>query len=268
MNAHEWRARDAQEEVLLENGPRSGESIVFLHGGNAARWMWGGQVAGLPGRHLLTPDLPGYGERAGEDWPGTAAVTDDVARTIRSHGIDGRAHVVGLSLGGHVALHLLQRAPDVVRSCIVTGVAAGGLTPLERCVITPQLPLWRRRWYWTLQARLFFIPREDRARFVASGVAASDATNRRMFAEVASGTMPSGPFTYGGPLLVVAGQREPRSVRDAFALIRGALPQASTWIAPRMHHRWNAQDPGLFNRMVATFVDTGAWPAAEGGSAG
>lgn len=244
----------------IEHGPGAGESILFLHGGNTARWMWGGQVEGLPGRHLITPDLPGYGSRAGEDWPGMPVVADDVATTIRRHALGGRAHVVGLSLGGHVALHLLHRSPELVRSCIVTGVAATGLTRLERRLIAPQLPLWRSRRYWTLQARLFRIPPEDRPRFIASAAAASERTNRRVFAEIVDGSMPRGPFTYDGPLLVVAGQRESRSVRDAFVTLRAALPQTRTWIAPSMHHPWNAEDPELFSSMVATFVDTGEWP--------
>lgn len=246
----------------LEHGPRRGASIVFLHGGNTASWMWRGQVQGLPDRHILTPDLPGYGTRAATDWPGLAAVADDVAATIRSRAIEGTAHVVGLSLGGHVALHLMQRHPELVRSCVVTGVAADGFSRLERALIPPQVPLWRHRWYWNLQSVLFRIPADERREFVDVAVAPSAATNRAMCDEIARGSMPRGPFAYRGPLLVVAGEREQRSVRDAFGLIARALPQAQTWIAPRMHHPWNAEDPELFTRMVQTFVDSGRWADA------
>ncbi len=37
------------------------ETIVFLHGGNVASWMWGQQVPAFPDYRVLVPDLPGFG---------------------------------------------------------------------------------------------------------------------------------------------------------------------------------------------------------------
>ena len=42
----------------LEHGPREGETIVMLHGGNMAGWTWDLQVQAMPERHILTPRLP------------------------------------------------------------------------------------------------------------------------------------------------------------------------------------------------------------------
>lgn len=44
--------------------------VVLLHGGNVANWMWEPQLSAFEDRTVLTPDLPGFGERVGEDWPG------------------------------------------------------------------------------------------------------------------------------------------------------------------------------------------------------
>ncbi|MFB7251169.1 alpha/beta fold hydrolase [Microbacterium sp. NPDC056234] len=53
-----------------EHGDRTGETIILLHGGNIANWMWAPQVERLAGRHLLTPDVVGFGARSAEHWPG------------------------------------------------------------------------------------------------------------------------------------------------------------------------------------------------------
>jgi pimeloyl-ACP methyl ester carboxylesterase len=243
-----------------EYGPRTGETMIFLHGGNMGGWMWGGQVELLPGRHLLTPDLPGYGQRGSTVWPGLVAAADDTARTIRERAVGGRAHVVGMSLGGHVALHLLQRHPELVRSCSVTGVAAVGLGPAEERAIRLTVPLWHRRWFWNLQSYAFRIPGESRRDFVDYASGPSPLTNQRMFAELAAGSMPQGRIGYDGPFLATAGEREARSVEQAFPALKAALPQTQTWIAPMMHHPWNAEDPELFTRMVTAVADTGRWP--------
>ena len=73
---------DAHTFRTVEHGPRTGETIVFLHGANAAGWTWLAQVDQLPERHLLTPDLPGFAGRAGENWPGVAGAADDIAGLI------------------------------------------------------------------------------------------------------------------------------------------------------------------------------------------
>lgn len=243
----------------IEHGPRSGESVLFLHGGNVAGWTWQPQVERLPGRHLLTPDLPGYGTRADVDFPGLAGAADDLADLIRARAVDGRAHLVGLSLGGFVAVQLARRHPELVRSALVSGVALAGYSPLVRRLVAPQVGLWRRRWYWAAQAPLFGIPAEDRELFVSTATAPSAATNRRMFEEVARGDVPE-RFDFDGPLLAVSGQREMAAVRRAFAPLRTVAPQLQTWTAPGMHHPWNAQDPDLFTQMTTQFADTGSWP--------
>ncbi len=235
----------------------------MLHGNNAGGWMWGPQIERLPDRHVLTPDLPALGERYGRPWPGIHGAADDIAEIIREHAIGGSAHVVGLSLGGFVAVHLVHKYPQLVRSCMITGVALTGLTPLERILIPPQIPLWGKRWYWRAQAAAFGVPADGRALYVETAVRVAPDTNRRIFREIAESAIPSEPFAYPGPMLAVAGEKEQRSVRDSFAALRQALPQLQTWVAPGMHHPWNIEDPDLFTAVFRTFADTGEWKAAD-----
>lgn len=244
----------------LEHGPREGESIVFLHGGSMAGWTWAPQVEGLPGRHLLTPDLPGFGAKAGQAWPGAAGAADSVAELIREHAIGGRAHLVGLSTGGYVAAELVERHPDLVRSCLISGSALAGYSRLETLVVKAQLPFWTARWYWGALASAFGVPAADRPLFADTATAPSPATNRALVENCCTGILDGMRFDYPGPVLAVAAERDVPSVRRAFAPLRARLPQLQTWIAPKVHHAWSSENPELFNEMVAGFVDTGSWP--------
>lgn len=246
----------------LEHGPRTGETIVFLHGGNVGGWTWQPQVELLPDRHLLTPDLPGYCSRAGERWPGFTGAADDVAELIRGRAVGGRAHVVGLSLGGFVATHLAWRHPELVRSVTISGVALAGYSGVERRIARMQLPLWRRRWYWAAQVPLFGIPKAERGAFVDVATAPSADTNARMLTEVTERGLPDVPCPYRGAFLAVSGGRESKSIRRGFAPLCERAPQLQTWVAPGMHHPWSQQDPELFTRMVLAIADDGVWPPA------
>ena len=49
-----------------ESGPEDAKTIVFLHGGGAAGWMWREEVKALQSSyHCLLPDLPEQGRGVG-----------------------------------------------------------------------------------------------------------------------------------------------------------------------------------------------------------
>ncbi|MBC7441563.1 MAG: alpha/beta hydrolase [Ramlibacter sp.] len=251
----------------LEHGADadSPETIMFLHGGTVAAWSWEPQVAGLADRHLLTPDLPGFGDRAAEVWVSLEQTADDVAALITEHGREGRVHLVGLSLGGLVAVHVMARHPGLLRSCLISGAPLGGVHGPARVLNSLQLPLWDRRWYWRAQAKAFGLPRDSVDLFVEDGLRIRADNARRVFDDVNRGGAPEGLRDYRGPLLAVAGERESRLVRDSFPLLLSRMPQTLTWIAPGMHHVWSIENVDLFTGMVRGWVDGGSTPSATAG---
>jgi pimeloyl-ACP methyl ester carboxylesterase len=96
-------------------------TIVLLHGFFACHLEWEYVVPHLSKYHLLVPDLPGHsGSR--QIQPLTLALAaDKTADVIRNHARNGRAHVVGLSLGGFVAMELTRRHPHLVLSAFASG---------------------------------------------------------------------------------------------------------------------------------------------------
>ena len=112
------RPETRQESATAESGTGT---VVFLHGGNVANWMWESQVRALPDFQVLTPNLPGFGTRTDEQWDSLEATADDVAAFITEHAEAGPVHLVGLSLGAVVALHVVARHPELASSLLVSG---------------------------------------------------------------------------------------------------------------------------------------------------
>ncbi|HYH94012.1 MAG TPA: alpha/beta hydrolase [Candidatus Saccharimonadales bacterium] len=107
--------------------PSSGDgrapAIVFAHGTRLTRAMWTPQVAQLGDEfRVLTLDLPGHGTMADELFT-MAGAADHVAAVIRE-AIGGPAVVVGLSLGGYVAMATAERHPSLVRGLVLSGATA------------------------------------------------------------------------------------------------------------------------------------------------
>ncbi len=94
-----------------------GEPVVFVHGSWSDHHAWDALVGELPeGRRLVRYDRRGHG--GSECPPGQGYVAEDVAdlaALIEELGA-GAAHLVGNSLGAHIALRTATDRPDLVRS--------------------------------------------------------------------------------------------------------------------------------------------------------
>jgi pimeloyl-ACP methyl ester carboxylesterase len=110
------------------NNPDRFPTIVFLHGTRLTGGQWAVQVAALEGEfRCMAPDLLGHGVAA--DRPFTLAeAAQAVAETLEKEAA-GPAIIVGLSLGGYVAMDIGARWPERVAGLVLAGATAEPVGP-------------------------------------------------------------------------------------------------------------------------------------------
>ena len=119
----------AEAPGVIVAGPVGTPAIVFVHGTRLTRTMWAAQQAELSGEfRTIAIDLPAHGARAAEPFTLEGAA-DVLATAIRDHATDARAVVVGLSLGGYVAMALAARDPAPIRGLVLSGATAEPVGP-------------------------------------------------------------------------------------------------------------------------------------------
>jgi pimeloyl-ACP methyl ester carboxylesterase len=259
----------------------SGQPLLFIHEFAGDHRSWEPQVRyfsasyrcityaarGYPPSDVPT-DPDGYSQ--------DRAVGDAIA-VLDGVGVQ-RAHVVGLSMGGFAALHLLMRHPDRVRSAVLAGVGYGAHPDRQAAFRAESEAIAAAfeaegasqvaRRYAVGPARVQFQNKNPRgwaefAAVLAEHSALGAALTMR-------GVQAARPSLYAlrdelaaitAPVLILAGDEDEGCLEPALMLKR-TIPSSGLAVLPQTGHTANLEDPGLFNATVDRFLalaERGGW---------
>ncbi len=262
------------ETIFTESAPRiaadclgAGEVVLFLHGIGGNRTNWRDQLPAFA-RHYqaVAWDARGYGLSEGYDGALEFADFSTDLERLLDHLQAERAHLVGLSMGGRIAVHFYFRWPDRVASLTLadthTGFAA--LSPAQRkeYVDSRLTPLRAGKTV------------ADIAPVVAGKLLGPDATpevRARLEASIASLRqdcyMKSVAATveqdsvgdYGAidvPTHVMVGEHDPLTTPAICRELADQVAGAAYTIIPRAGHLSNMENPAVFNEKALAFIDS------------
>ena len=235
-------------------------SIVFLHGGGLSGRMWQPVIERLPDFHCLAPDLPEHGQNRHLRPFTLEDAAQRIAGLIRQQVPGGRAHVVGLSLGGAVALTLARIDPEVTGRLIVSGTTA---TLSKFLASVSEMSLFLLRFYKpeTLvraTVKQMRIPAEYEPMFADDlRHSSSEAFNRTLITALRAQRLPE---TLTSPLLVLVGEYETMPAKQAARRLARTYALASGRLVPGVGHVWALEDPELFAETTRAWVLGSALP--------
>ncbi|UNI16112.1 hypothetical protein JDV02_002581 [Purpureocillium takamizusanense] len=243
------------------------DTIVLLHGLGSSHCEWELVSSHLGAYHLLVPDLPGHSSSAGLSPCSIPAQATRVADLIRRRAHGGVAHLVGMSMGGFVAVETARAHAPLVRSVFGSG-----------CGPFAGWRLWAARYpgaLVALQAAHSMLPalladRINDAAWRAQGLTVGEdlrsdirrnargALLREVFGSIALvelGALRAAPPT-ARALAVTGGRMEDvEATRRLGAALKAGCAQSRAAIVREAVHPWNLQFPELFARGVCAWVE-------------
>ena len=258
-----------------------GEPLVFIHEFAGDHRSWESQVRFFSAAYrCVSYAARGYPPSGVPTDPAAYSQARAVADTIAvldGLGID-RAHLVGLSMGGFTALHMVMSHPDRVLSAVVAG-AGYGAQPERADAFRTESMLTAAAFaaegaakvaerYAVGPARVQFQNKNPRgwAEFAAALAEHSDLGS----ALTMRGVQAARPSLYAltdelakvrVPVLVMVGDEDEGCLEPALMLKR-TIPTAGLAVLPRTGHTANLEEPDVFNHAVDRFlaaVARGAW---------
>ncbi|WP_102126501.1 alpha/beta fold hydrolase [Deinococcus planocerae] len=242
----------------------SGPPLVLLHGHTLDRRMWEGQL-GAFARHftVIRVDLRGYG-RSG---PPTAdfRYSDDLHAVLTHLGVD-RAHVLGLSLGGNVALEFALRHPGMTDHLVLAATSLRGFPPHPEVALSlaevgevarsDGVVAGRERWlahplFAAARSRpevaghLARLTRDYSGWHWQKNVSPSqwlDAEVYRRLEDIAA------------PTLILVGERDVPQNREIARTLARRLPHARLSVFGGVGHMLNLEASGVFTAQVLDFL--------------
>jgi len=248
---------------IHESGSIDKPAIIFLHGNGAHGGMWQAHFDALvPHYHCIAPDFPGYGASQTQAWSSLEETAKAIMTLIRTRTKDARAHIVGLSLGGSVALVLLSKAPHLVNHAIIDGA---GVLPLPgaalmRVGLRLLQPWLHHEVVIRALAQMLQIPPDGYVAFQQGIHMMSPLAFTRSFTQALAFRQPPGLARVHCRVLLAAGEKAPQAVNQSNLLLASVMPNAQCYIAPGVGHSWVAAMPALHIQMVRTWLNNEPLP--------
>jgi len=239
-----------------------GDPIVFIHGLGSSARDWEYQVPFFAPRYrVVVFDVRGHGRS--DKPPGPYSVplfAQDTAALIRALEA-APAHVVGISMGGMIALQLAVDEPALVRSLVVvnSGPELVVRTFRERLMILQRFLIVRllgmRKMGEVLSQRLF--PRPDQAplrqMFVERWAENDPRAYREAMRALVGWSVADRLGDIRCPTLVIASDQDytPVSAKEAYV---ARMPNARLVVIPDAHHAVTVERPEEFNQALLDFL--------------
>lgn len=258
------RERVGDVEVAFDDEGR-GSVLVLLHPFPFDRRVWSDNIPALvaTGRRVIALDYPGHGDSPAPAEPlSIARLADLVGAVLDRLGIETAA-LVGLSMGGYVALAFAHRFPSRVEALVLadTVAAADGLA--ARKGRTTALDLIREQ---GVDAYLG----QSLPRLVAPDARVELRTRVLLLAEKRTETLTAGIIALRDrpdrttelanlhcPTLVLVGQADQVSPAAEMRAICAAIPNARFVEIPGAGHLSNLEAPAAFNQALVDFLQPG-----------
>jgi 3-oxoadipate enol-lactonase len=250
-----------------------GPPVVLVHGMACGWRMWRSQIRALrPHFRTVAYDQRGHGQSSAPDDEAAysqAILADDLAGLIRRQGL-APARVVGLSLGGAVAIELAIRHPELVAALVLADAGSGSDDPdaarrlcdawaaatrahgIDRLaslmLASPFFEHYVARRGRRARCQIELLVRRHPAHGLVHGLTQAIGRRPPVYARGAE----LARFTQ--PTLVVCGERD-RVCRKPSDFLARTIPGAELLLLPGLGHMTNLEAPRLFNATILDFLN-------------
>lgn len=239
-----------------------GHPLVLIHGGLLDCRMWEGQFKKFAESYqVVRYDIRGYGKSALPK--GKYSHIKDLLGLLKSLEVEP-AHIIGLSLGGTIAIDFALEYPDQVSSLILTSTAPIGLRSQDDELTKRTLAIYEAARNNKLEeaAEMWL----DHPVFSTIQPRARKKIRQMIFDNLKSWILPQDNMIWSSPpaaerlsqikasSLIMVGDQDVYDIRDAADFLENNIGVAIKMVIAGAGHHINIEKPKQFNNIVLDFL--------------
>ena len=246
-----------------------GDLLLFLHGIGGNKRNWHDNLPAFARHwHAVAWDARGYGESDDYDGPLTfSQYADDVVRVL-DHFKAAKAHIVGLSMGGRIAMDLAARHPDRLLTLTLCDTHPGFAHFSEekkrefiRLRKEPLINGGEPKDIAVPVAKTLIGPNASKEAFDKL-VDSMSRLHKESYIKSIEATVMSDNMSKLGeiraPTHVVVGGADKLTTPEMAKELTAKIPGAKLTVIPDAGHLVNIEKPAEFNEMVISFIKSAA----------
>lgn len=249
----------------------TGNAVLFIHGHPFDRTMWAPQVQSIRWKYrAISPDLRGYGQSSlGSETVNTQeSMAEDLVRLLDYLSVE-RASVVGLSMGGQIAMEFARAFPNRTAAAIFAATFAQAETPegvVQRNKTADRM----------LAEGITIIGSEMLSKLISPTSLKRQPHIASTVYQMICATDPVGAAAalrgramrrdyresltqIKVPCMIVVGTDDAYSTVDEAQVMHAAIPDSRLELFPNVGHMPNLEDEDRFNRQLHEFLMTVSW---------
>lgn len=248
-----------------EYGQNNNLPVVFIHGFPFSKAMWKPQIDGLKDNfHVVTYDVRGHGESAIGDGQYTIEYFVDDLIALMDHLKLLSVVVVGLSMGGYIALRATERHPERFRGlvlCDTRSEADGNEGKIKRSQQAKAVKSDGIKKFAEGFIKAVFYEKTFQAspqtvemiRGIIERTPPLSVAATLIALAARTDTTPSLP-NIKVPTLILVGQHDTLTPPSASQAMKEKIPDAEMHVIPNAAHMSNLENAGEFNKHLGAFL--------------
>jgi len=246
---------------IKEVGVENSQTIIFIHSGTLANWMYNEQIKVFKDYHCLIPDLPEHGQSIGVKPFTIKNSAEKIINIIENKAHNGKAHLVGISLGAQIILQILSIKPNIVEDAFISGTLTRTIPETEKFL---ELLNYTTRTYIPVMGTDFFIKANMRSynmpkhlfdNFKKSTQIINPDALERILKENMLFKLSDDLKKVKTPVLVMAGEKDYKIIHESSYNLIKTLKNSQGYIAPKVGHLWNLESPNFFNKILKYWIN-------------
>jgi pimeloyl-ACP methyl ester carboxylesterase len=228
--------------------------MVFITGAGIGPFMWTHQIDYFEAYKKIMFNLPGHGDNYDVDFTTIEAVASALRQIILKESFDGKAIIIGHSIGAQILMWMMQNMRDVVyKGVIVSGLnkPMKGVDWLIKPAIYCSMPLIKYKRFARLQSKELSLPDSMFEQYYKDSLLISPVTLTNILKENMSYSFVGNCGVEG---IVIVGDAEKNIMKQSAKITAEVLGNKGYYNIQNAAHGIPYEKPEVMNQLITLFL--------------